>query len=208
MESLTPNIGEIVLYQPDDSIRLEVRIEYETVWLSLNQMANLFNRDKSVISRHINNIFEEEELTRDSTVANFATVQIEGDRIIERNIEYFNLDVIISVGYRVRSKHGTRFRQWANPVLKDYLLRGYAINQRIERVENFAIETERRVTETEKKIDFLVQYIESILTDYNDVNEDARIQFELINQALAKLQSDHKNKPRNPIGFITSKEKK
>jgi hypothetical protein len=171
-------------------------------------MANLFNRDKSVISRHINNIFEEEELTRDSTVANFATVQIEGDRIIERNIEYFNLDVIISVGYRVRSKHGTRFRQWANPVLKDYLLRGYAINQRIERVENFAIETERRVTETEKKIDFLVQYIESILTDYNDVNEDARIQFELINQALAKLQSDHKNKPRNPIGFITSKEKK
>ena len=202
-ETLTPNIGEIVLYQPDSSIRLDVRVENETVWLSLNQMANLFDRDKSVISRHITNIFKEEELVMDSTVANFATVQIEGDRMIERYIEYYNLDVIISVGYRVKSKRGTQFRQWASSVLKEYLLRGYVINQRIERVENFAIETERRVTETEKKIEFLVHYIEGVLADYNDINEDTQVQLELINDALAKLRSDHEllNKPRNPIGF-------
>jgi len=88
----------IIFYQPDDSIRLEVRVENKTVWLSLNQMTILFDRDKSVISRHIDNIFKEEELTADSTVANFATVQMEGDRMIERDIEHFNLDVIISVG--------------------------------------------------------------------------------------------------------------
>ena len=107
------NTGEIILYQPDNSLKIEVRLESETVWLSLNQMTKLFDRDKSVISRHIKNIFEEEELFFNSTVANFATLQIEGERIIERNIEYFNLDVIISVGYRVKSKQGTLFRQWA-----------------------------------------------------------------------------------------------
>ena len=197
------NIGEIILYQPDDSVRLEVRVESETVWLTLNQMANLFDRDKSVVSRHITNIFKEEELFMDSTVANFATVQIEGDRTIERSIEHFNLDVIISVGYRVKSKRGIRFRQWANRVLKEYLLRGYAINQRIEQVEKFAIETQQQVTETKIKLDFLTQYIEDVFADYNDINEDTRMQLELINEALAKLQSDHKllNKPRNPIGF-------
>jgi len=103
--------GEIVLYQTDNSVRLDVRVDDETVWLSLNQMTYLFDRDKSVISRHITNIFKEEELIMASTVANFATVQIEGDRRVERNVEYFNLDVIISVGYRVKSKRGTQFRQ-------------------------------------------------------------------------------------------------
>ena len=195
-----PNTGEIILYQPDNSIRLEVRVEDETVWLSLNQIANLFDRDKSVISRHIANVFNEEELFMDSVVAKFATTATDG-KIYQ--VEYYNLDVIISVGYRVKSKRGTQFRQWANRVLKEYLLRGYVINKQIERVENFAIETERRVTETEKKIDFLAHYIEVILTDYNDINEDTRMQLELINETLAKLQSDHKlmNKPRNPIGF-------
>ena len=208
IEALTPaGTGEIILYQSDNSIRLEVRVEDETVWLSLNQMSKLFDRDKSVISRHITNIFKEEELVMKSTVANFATVQMEGDRTVERDVEYFNLDVIISVGYRVKSKRGTQFRQWANRVLKEYLLRGYAINKRIEQVENFAIETERRVAETEKKIDFLAHYIESVLADYNDVNEDTRMQLELISEALAKLQSDHRltNQPRNPIGFRTNK---
>ena len=207
-ELLNPCISEIILYEPDNSIRLEVRVEDETVWLSLNQIAKLFDRDKSVISRHIANVFKEEELLMDSTVAKFATVQMEGGRMIERNVEYFNLDVIISVGYRVKSKRGTQFRQWANRVLKEYLLKGYAINQRIERVERFAIETAHRITEAEKKIDFLIelkQYIETVLADYNDINEDTRMQLELINDALAKLQSDHKsmNKPRNPIGFRT-----
>jgi len=203
-EILNPNIGEIVLYQPDNSIRLDVIVENETVWLSLNQMANLFERDKSVISRHITNIFKEQELIMNSVVANFATTATDGKVY---RVDYYNLDVIISVGYRVKSKRGTQFRQWASRVLKEYLLRGYAINQRIERAENFAIETERRVTETEKKIEFLAHYIESVLADYNDINEDTQVQLELINEALAKLQSDHHltNKPRNPIGFRTDK---
>ena len=102
----------------------------ETVWLSLDQMSELFERDKSVISRHISNIFKEEELDKDSTVAKFATVQNEGGRTIRRHIEYYNLDVVISVGYRVKSKNGTKFRQWANKILKDYMLKGYAVNQR------------------------------------------------------------------------------
>ena len=139
--------NEIILYQPNESIKIDVRIENETVWLSLNQMATLFNRDKSVISRHIKNIFEEEELFIDSVVANFATTA--ADKKIY-HVEYFNLDVIISVGYRVKSKQGTRFRQWATPILRDYLLKGYVINQRIERLEY-------RMTEAESKIDFFVK---------------------------------------------------
>ena len=144
------NTGEIILYQPDNALKLEVRLEEETVWLSLNQMTTLFNRDKSVISRHIKNIFEEEELYMGATVANFATAQIEGDRMIERDIEYFNLDVIISVGYRVKSKQGTQFRQWANRVLKNYLLKGYAVTQRIERLEH-------KVVEHDQKFDLLIK---------------------------------------------------
>jgi len=142
--------NEIILYQPDNAIQLEVLIENESVWLSLNQMTMLFQRDKSVISRHIRNIFEEEELEEWATVAKFATVQNENGRLVERQIDYYNLDVIISVGYRVKSKQGTKFRQWATPVLRDYALRGYAINQRFERLEY-------RVAETEKKIDFIVR---------------------------------------------------
>ena len=203
MDLSNQNTGEIILYQPDNTVRLEVRVENETVWLSLNQMATLFDRDKSVISRHITNIFKEEELTRESTVANFATVQIEGDRTIERDIEYFNLDVIISVGYRVKSKRGTRFRQWANPVLKNYLLKGYAISQHVERMENFAIEAERRITQAETKIDILIHHVDDVVADYNDINEDTRMQLEHISQILAKIQVNQRliDKPRNPIGF-------
>ena len=198
MELTNQNTGEIILYQPDDSIRLEVRVENETVWFSLNQMAILFERDKSVISRHITNIFKEEELTKESVVANFATTAADGKTY---QVEYFNLDVIISVGYRVKSKRGTRFRQWANPVLKNYLLKGYAINHRIERTENFSIETERRVSETEKKIDFLVQYMEAILSDQNDINEDTRMQLELLSEEIAKLQTNKIwiDKPQNTM---------
>ena len=141
------NQNEIILYQPDNSIKLEVKLEDETVWLSLNQIAILFNRDKSVVSRHIKNIFQEEELTINLVVANFATTAVDG-KIYQ--VEYFNLDVIISVGYRVKSKQGVRFRQWATSMLKDYLLKGYTINQRVERLEY-------RMTETEKQIDFFVK---------------------------------------------------
>ena len=131
-EQINTNNGEIILYQPDSNIRLEVRMQEETVWLNLIQMSQLFGRDKSVISRHIRNIFQERELLREATVAKFATVQIENGRDVLRQIDYYNLDIIISVGYRVKSLRGTQFRQWANSVLKDYLLRGYAINQHSE----------------------------------------------------------------------------
>ncbi len=144
------NNGEIILYQPDSSIRIEVRMEAETVWLNLNQMAMLFDRDKSVISRHIRNIYSEGELRKEATVAKNATVQMESGRQVMRQIEYYNLDVIISVGYRVKSLRGTQFRQWATSVLKEYLLKGYAINNRIEQLE-------QRVARTEEKIDFFVR---------------------------------------------------
>ncbi len=142
--------NEIILYQSDNAVQLEVMLENETVWLTLNQMSILFERDKSVISRHISNIFKEQELDASSTVAKNATVQIEGGKNVIRQIEYYNLDVIISVGYRIKSKRGTQFRIWANKVLKDYLLKGYAVNQRIENLE-------RRVSATEDKIDFFVK---------------------------------------------------
>jgi len=142
--------SEIILYQPNETVSLEVRLDEETVWLTLNQMSILFGRDKSVISRHIATIFKEKELEREATVAKNATVQNENGRTVLRTIEYYNLDVIISVGYRVKSQRGTRFRQWANKVLKEYLLKGYSVNQRIERLE-------QRVAQTEDKIDFFVR---------------------------------------------------
>ena len=120
--------NEIVIFK-NQNVKLEVNMKDETVWLSLDQMATLFDRDKSVISRHIKNAFEE-ELDRSSTVAKFATVQKEGAREITRNIDYYNLDVIISVGYRVKSKNGVAFRKWANRILKDYLIKGYAVNEK------------------------------------------------------------------------------
>ena len=128
---------EIIIYQIDEeSTRIEVRLEEETVWLNRQQISTLFERDVKTIGKHINNVFDEGELEKSSTVAKFATVQNEGGRKVERIIEYYNLDIIISVGYRVKSKRGTQFRIWANKILKDYLLKGYAVNQRIERIEN------------------------------------------------------------------------
>lgn len=126
-----PGRGEIVLYQaPDGKAVLDVRLEGKTLWLNLNQMAGLFERDKPVISRHLGNVFRSGELDRGATVAFFATVQNEGGRRIERQIEFFNLDAIISVGYRVNSKRGTQFRIWAINALRDHLLKGYSVNQR------------------------------------------------------------------------------
>lgn len=136
--------GEIILYQPDSSIRLEVRMEEETVWLTQAQMATLFQRSISVISRHIRNIFVEGELDEKS---NLRFLQIANS---DKPVAFYSLDVIISVGYRVKSVQGTRFRQWANTILKDYLLRGYTVNQRIERLE-------RRVSKTEEQIGLFVR---------------------------------------------------
>jgi hypothetical protein len=151
------NKDEIVLYQPDNSIQLEVRLEAETVWLTQIQMVELFQTTLPNVSMHIRNIFKERELDKDSTIKDFLIVQKEGSRSVSRNIRYYSLDVIISVGYRVRSPRGTFFRIWATKILKEYILKGYAVNYRIEQVEQLAIETEKRVTETEKKIDFFVR---------------------------------------------------
>lgn len=124
--------GAVVLYHaPDGTVELDVRLEQETLWLNLNQIASLFGRDKSVISRHLRNIYETSELDRPATVAFFATVQKEGNREVIRKIEYFNLDVIISVGYRVNSKIATQFRKWATKTLKQHITEGYTINKKL-----------------------------------------------------------------------------
>ena len=127
--------NQIILYQPNDTISLEVRLENDTVWLSQAQIAELFERDRTVIGKHIKNCYKEGELDQNITCAKFAHMGIEGDQTYEYTM--YNLDVIISVGYRVRSIRGTQFRQWANKVLKEYLLRGYTVNQRI----NFIVPT-------------------------------------------------------------------
>lgn len=126
---MTNDKGQILLYQtPDGESRIEVRLQGETVWLSLEQMAELFQRNKSTISRHIKNVFEEGELQPNTTVAFLATVQMEGKRKVERDIAYYNLDMIISVGYRVHSYRGVQFRMWATKVLKEYIVKGFALN--------------------------------------------------------------------------------
>lgn len=121
------NISNIVVYN-DGELELKVSVDSQTVWLNRNQLSELFGRDVKTIGKHINNVFSEKELDKFSTVANFATVQLEGNREVQRDVEYYNLDVIISVGYRVKSQKGVRFRQWATTILKNYILNGYAIN--------------------------------------------------------------------------------
>ena len=126
---MSENNTELIIYQTEDGrTKIDVHMENETVWLSLEQMSELFQRDKSTISRHIKNVFADGELLEEATVANFATVQMEGNREITRNITHYNLDVIISVGYRVKSLRGTQFRIWANSVLREYLIKGFAMN--------------------------------------------------------------------------------
>ena len=148
--------GNVVLYKaPDGSISLDVKLRDETVWLNLNQMADLFERDKSVISRHLQNVYVTGELERSATVAFSATVQSEGERRVKRGIEYYNLDAILSVGYRVNSKRGTQFRIWATRVLRDHILRGYTVNERRLKELNQAIRliadvAERRVLSGEE----------------------------------------------------------
>lgn len=144
------NQGEIILYQPDDEVKLEVRMEEETVWLTQAQMVELFSSTKQNISLHINNVYKEGELEQGATVKEYLTVQKEGTRHVKRRIAFYNLDVIISVGYRVKSQRGTQFRQWANKVLKEYLLKGYSVNHRLD-------ELEHTVAEHSRKIDFFVR---------------------------------------------------
>ena len=142
--------GEVILYQPDATTRLEVRIEEENVWLTQAQIAVLFGTEVPAISKHIRNIYQSEELYRESTVSKMEIVRQEGNRLVRRNIDIYNLDMILSIGYRVNSKNATLFRQWANRVLKDYLMKGYSINQRL-------LALEHTVAGHSQKLDFFVR---------------------------------------------------
>ena len=137
MNSINSQKGEIVMYQPDETIRLEVRVENESVWLTQQQITELFNRDRTVINRHINNVFKEGECDKESNV-HFLHIPNS-----DKPVMYYSLDVIISVGYRVKSLNGTKFRRWANSVLKQYLLKGYAVNQRMFDIEQKMVEQNR-----------------------------------------------------------------
>ena len=151
--------GEIILYQPDETVRIEVRLEDDTVWLTTNQMAALFDREESNIRRHVINVFREGELERANNVQ---ILHVNG---VKKPVPFYSLDVIISVGYRVKSQRGTKFRQWANKVIKDYLLHGYAFNQRLLQVEQRLDARLDAHTQTEQQ---RFMQIESTLADHQE----------------------------------------
>lgn len=164
--------GEIVLYQPDATTRLEVRLEEDTVWLTQTQIVDLFQSSKGNISEHIKNIYAQKELEPQATVRDFRTVRKEGNRMVSRNLTYYNLDAIISIGFRVNTKRGIEFRQWANKVLKEYMVRGYAVNRQLmqmeqridaridahsQREQQRFMQIERTLANHQEKIDFFVR---------------------------------------------------
>ena len=151
------NQGEIILYQPDNEVKLEVRLEDETVWLTQQQMAELFAVKEHTITYHIKEIYQTEELEANATTRKIRVVRKEGNRTVNRNIDFYNLDMIISVGYRVSSKRGVLFRQWANKVLKDYLLKGYSINQRWEQIDTRLQQHDKQIEYLTDKVDFFVR---------------------------------------------------
>ena len=191
--------GEVILYQPDETISLEVQVEDDTVWLTQQQMAELFERDQSVIARHIRNIYNEKELAREGTYAKFAYMGHDGLQRYE--VTHYNLDVIISVGYRVKSKRGTQFRQWANMVIRNYLLRGYVVNQQLHLIEQrmdehmlleqqHFMQIESTLADHQEKIDFFVRTslppVEGVF--YDGQIFDAHVQVSnLIKQAKKKV---------------------
>ena len=156
-QQLALQSGEVVLYNPDDTIRLEVRMNEETVWLSQTQMVELFQSSKANISEHIKSIYQQHELDKDSTVRFFRTVQKEGNRMVQRNVEFYNLDMIISVGYRVNTKRGIYFRKWATEVLKNFMLRGYVVDKRIENLEQQLRYHDNKIEQLEEQVKFAIQ---------------------------------------------------
>ena len=182
--------NQIILYSPNESISLEVRLENETVWLNRQQIAQLFGRDIKTIGKHINNALRE-ELSNCSVVANFATTATDGKTY---NVEYYNIEVITSVGYRVKSKQGVQFRQWANKVLKDYLLRGYAVNQRIDslenKIDNKLYEHEQTIEHLTEQVDFFVRTslppVEGVFHN-NQVFDAHILMSDLVKQAKVRI---------------------
>lgn len=192
------NKGEIIIYQTQDGeTKLSVNLKDETVWLSLDQMAELFQRDKSTISRHVKNVFEEGELPQNSTVAKFATVQKEGEREVERNIDYYNLDVIISVGYRVKSQRGTQFRIWANSVLKEYLIKGFSMDD--ERLKGNGggsywkelLDRIRDIRSSEKVLYRQVLDLYATSVDYNPKSDESIQFFKIVQNKLHYAAHGH-----------------
>ena len=158
MQSIESNSkGEIVMYQPDETIRLEVRIENETVWLNQAQMADLFGTKRQAITKHLSNIYEDGELKKEATCSILELVRKEGTRIVKRKVEFYNLDAIISIGFRVNTKRGIEFRQWANSVLKQYLLRGYIFDTRIKSLEQQVSDQGMQIRNLQDKVNFFVR---------------------------------------------------
>ena len=203
--------NDIIVFE-NQEVKLDVNIKDDTVWLNRNQIAKLFDRDVKTIGKHINNALQE-ELSSYSTVAKFATVQKEGTREVSREIEYYNLDVIISVGYRVKSKNGIIFRRWANGVLKDYLLRGYAVNQkRLEYLEKTVklIDIATRVDDSledsddkevlkvisnySKALDLLDDYDHKTLNKIKGSKSDEKITYESCLEIINKLRFNNESK--------------
>ena len=157
MNNITTSKGEVVMYQPDETIRLEVRVEDETVWLSQAQMADLFGTKRQAITKHLLNIYECEELKKQATCSILELVRKEGNRMVKRKVEFYNLDAIISVGFRVNTKRGIEFRQWANNVLKQFLIKGYIVNQRIAELERTVSKQGAQIDDLKNKVEFFVR---------------------------------------------------
>ena len=192
------NHGEIIIYQTEDGLtKINVNMQDETVWLSLDQMSELFQRDKSTISRHIKNVYAEGELKKEATVANFATVQKEGQRSVERQIEHYNLDVIISVGYRVKSVRGTQFRIWASSVLKEYIKKGFAMDD--ERLKGNGggnywkelLDRIRDIRSSEKVLYRQVLDLYATSVDYNPRSEESVQFFKIVQNKLHYAAHGH-----------------
>ncbi|MFL8888515.1 virulence RhuM family protein [Helcococcus kunzii] len=190
--------SEIIIYQTKEGdTKLDVRLEDDTVWLSLEQMSRLFDRDKSTISRHIKNVYEEGELEKTSTVAKNATVQIEGNRSVERTIEYYNLDVIISVGYRVKSLQGTKFRIWATERLKEYIIKGFTLDD--ERLKGHGggtywkelLDRIRDIRSSEKVLYRQVLDLYATSVDYNPKSKESIKFFKIIQNKLHYAAHGH-----------------
>ncbi len=187
--------GEVIIYQTEDGLsKLEVNLKNETVWLSIDQMAELFQRDKSTISRHIKNVFEEGELIRDSVVANFATTASDGKTY---NVDFYNLDVIISVGYRVKSQRGTQFRIWANSVLKEYIIKGFAMDD--ERLKGNGggnywkelLDRIRDIRSSEKVLYRQVLDLYATSVDYNPRSDESIQFFKIVQNKLHYAAHGH-----------------
>ena len=185
------NTGEILIYQNQDgNIKIDVRLEDETVWLTQDQMAKLFGKGRSTITEHIGNVFKEGELNDRSTRRNFRLVRLEGNREVERDVEHYNLDVVISVGYRVKSQQGTQFRIWATQRLKEYIIKGFALND--ERFKsgtsmNYFNELQNRIREIRLSEKFFYQKIKDIYTtsiDYDPKDEKTIAFFKVVQNKL------------------------